>query len=301
MLGTARGPAAAQLSLNGGKSWLALGPRSLPLLPGTEIRSRSGTADLVLADGSRITALPFTSLTFHETFRGTGVSIAYGRLTFNLGERATTEVVTPTTRLEPAGQRVDGELFVTNAGLTGIKIGGGTLTVTDLTRARQVMVAGLAPVFVPARPRMPGLYFGADAPPTPAANARAVFMPDGRSIGYLHGHGALVIAPGFTRSLTRPFPPRLVRVATNALPEKDRVGDATPLFDVNGGYLGYLSGPVFYAQARTLPAGEMLALSGSASIETLAAASMAMGQGSTEGECVPPPEATPPQPPSCGS
>jgi len=53
--------------------------------------------------------------------------------------------------------------------------------------------------------------------------------------------------------LTRAFSPKLVRVAMNAIPERDRIVDATPLFDVNGGYVGYLSGPVFYAQAPTAP------------------------------------------------
>ena len=32
------------------------------------------------------------------------------------------------------------------------------------------------------------------------------------------------------------------------VPDTDRA-EATPLFDVNGGYVGYLAGPAFYAQA----------------------------------------------------
>ena len=257
ILGTARGPETARLSLNGGKSWLALGGRSLPVMPGTEIRSAGGHAQLALGDGSRISVMPFSSLRFAETTRGTEVSLAYGRLAFSLAGRTTVEIVTPTARLEPiAGETIVGEVFVTSTGLTGLQMSRGTLNVRPLSQPNRIMLASVEPVFLPAPPSMPGVYFSSDTPDTPPLNAKGVFTPDGRSIGYVGRDGTLVIAPGYTRNLTRAFSPKLVRLAVNAIPGKDRTEDTTPLFDVNGGYLGYLSGPVFYAQAPTAPAPE---------------------------------------------
>src|SRR6266550_2877464 len=87
--------------------------------------------------------------------------------------------------------------------------------------------------------------FGSDTETTPPAHAKAVFTPNGQSIGYVGRAGSLVIYPGYTNDLTRPFSPKLVRLAMNTIPGKDRTDDATPLFDVNGGYVGYLAGPVF--------------------------------------------------------
>jgi hypothetical protein len=48
------------------------------------------------------------------------------------------------------------------------------------------------------------------------------------------------VHPGFTADLTRPFPNKLVRMAMAAILEESR-SDTTPLFNVNGKYLGYLS------------------------------------------------------------
>jgi hypothetical protein len=256
ILGTARGPQTARLSLNGGKSWLALGGRSLPLLPGTEIRSAAGNAEVTLSEGSRILVMPFSALTFAETSRGIEISLAHGRIAFTFAPRTTVEILTPTVRLEPVvGQPMEGEVFVTGSGLTGVQMTRGTLNVRRLSQPRDVMLAGVEPVFLPARPSMAGIYFSADTPSTPP-DARGVFTPDGRSVGYVGRDGALVIEPGYTRDLTRAFSPKLVRLATNAIPDKHRAEDATPLFDVNGGYLGYLAGPVFYAQTPTGPTSE---------------------------------------------
>ena len=257
LLGTARGPEAARLSLNGGKSWLSLGGRSLPVLPGTEIRSAAGEAEITLNEGSRILVMPFTALTLAETGRGIEISLAHGRIAFAFPPRTTIEILTPTVRLEPiVGQPMDGELFVTGSGLTGLQMTRGTLNVRRLSQPRDVMLAGVEPVFLPTRPSMAGIYFSGDTPGTPPANARGAFTPDGRSIGYVGRDGALVIEPGYTRNLTRAFSPKLVRLATNAIPDTDRTEDTTPLFDVNGGYLGYLAGPVFYAQTPTGPTPE---------------------------------------------
>jgi hypothetical protein len=48
------------------------------------------------------------------------------------------------------------------------------------------------------------------------------------------------VHPGFTADLTRPFPNKLVWMAMAAILEESR-SDTTPLFNVNGKYLGYLS------------------------------------------------------------
>jgi len=257
ILGTVRGPETARLSLNGGKSWLSLGGRSLPMMPGTEIRSAGGNAQLALGDGSRISVMPFSSLKVSGTSHGTEVLLAYGRLAFSLAGRTSVEIVTPTARLEPVtGDAIAGEVFVAGTGLTGLQMSRGTLNVRALSQPNRIMLASVEPVFLPAPPPMPGVYFSSDTPDTPPLNAKGVFTPDGRSIGYGGRDGRLVIAPGYTRHLTRAFSPKLVRVAMNAIPERDRIVDATPLFDVNGGYVGYLSGPVFYAQAPTAPTPE---------------------------------------------
>ena len=65
--GTARGVRAVELTLDGGKSWLPLGATSMPVLDGTQIRSRNGGAVLDLADGSRLNVLPFSSVGFRQT------------------------------------------------------------------------------------------------------------------------------------------------------------------------------------------------------------------------------------------
>ena len=55
--GTVRGQQTAKLSLDGGKSWLALGGRSLPVLSGTEIRSGAGNAQLAIFK-TRVSSAP---------------------------------------------------------------------------------------------------------------------------------------------------------------------------------------------------------------------------------------------------
>jgi hypothetical protein len=110
------------------------------------------------------------------------------------------------------------------------------------------MLASLEPVFLPKRPAVSGPLFATEAPAgPPPAGARAVFNPRGESLGYLE-KSQLVVSPGYTADLTRPFPAKLVQFAMARIPESNRQ-DATPVFDVNGGYVGYLAGPAFYAQA----------------------------------------------------
>jgi len=248
-LGTARGIRGVELSLDGGQRWLPLGARSLPILDGVQVRATTGGALLELGDGSRVNVLPFTSLRFRETGTGTEISLVYGRLTFRLPRDTRVEVRTPTARLTPVRKdAMAGEVFLGEDGTIGVRMTQGTLQVDELAGARRSLLASVEPVFLPKRPAQSGALFTSEAPAAPPAGARGVFSPRGESIGYLMPRGGLVVHPGYTADLTQPFAPRLVQLAMGKVPERDRT-DAVPVFDVNGGYVGYLSGPVFYAQA----------------------------------------------------
>lgn len=249
-LGTAQGLRAGKLSLDGGKTWLPLAQRSLPVLEGTEVRTMGGSAVLDLSDGSRVGVAPLSAVRIQESKGTTHVSLLYGRLTFRLPADARVEILTPSARLEPVRQRtMVGEVFAGRAGLVGLKMTEGSLHVRPATGERQPILASLEPVFLPKRPATSGSFFSTDPVPPVPAGAKGVFAPSGESIGYLGLEGGLVIQPGFTNDLTRPFAPKLVQLAMATIPEKDRSEETVPLFDVNGGYVGYLSGPVFYAQA----------------------------------------------------
>jgi hypothetical protein len=238
----------AKLSIDDTKSWLPIGSRSFPLMQGTEVRSSSGGAVLELADGSRVNLLPFSAVRFTELGQVTEISVLYGRLTFRLSPQSRVQFVTPSARLEPASKgAMQGELFVNAAGQIGLKMKEGDLRVVRLD-SRQVLLASREPVFLPKRPAVRGALFTSDISPVPPLDAKAVFAPNGYSVGYVAPGQNLVIAPGFTADLTRPFPAKLVRLAMAKIPKPDVANDAMPLFDVNGQYVGYVSGPVFYAQ-----------------------------------------------------
>jgi hypothetical protein len=163
-----------------------------------------------------------------------------------------------------------GEVFV--GGATGLKLTRGNLRVRDGS-GRQLVVAGLKPVFVPKRPAVAGPLFTSDvAAGTIPDGAKAIFSARGESLGYLDPEGQFVVSPGYTSDLTRPFAPRIVQAALANVPPKDRA-DAELLFDVNGEYVGYVVGPVFYAQTE-LAAGA--AVSGASRIDR-GAASVAPG------------------------
>ena len=249
-LGTARGVRAAKLSIDGGKTWLAVTGRSLPVLNGAELRTAGGSAVLDLSDGSRVGVHPFSTVQFKETNGTTGLSLLRGRLTFHLPAETRVEILTPSARLEPVRQKaMVGEVFAGAAGLTGLKMTEGTVQVRSLADERRPILASLEPVFLPKPPAASGSFFSTDPLPPVPAGAKGVFAPTGESIGYLGPDGKLVIDPGFTNDLTRPFSPKLVQLAMAAIPEPDRTDETVPLFDVNGGYVGYLAGPAFYAQA----------------------------------------------------
>jgi len=260
--GTARGVRAVEISLDSGKTWLALGATSMPVLDGVQIRSRNGGAILDFTDGSRLNILPFSSVQLRETGKVSEVSLVYGRVTFQLPAQTRLELRTPTARLEPVRDQVmDGELFAGGDGTTGLRMSQGTLRVDELAGTKRTLTASLEPVFLPKRPTSPGPLFSADAPSeTPAAGAKAVFNPKGESLGFLQPNKQLVVRPGYTADLTRPFPRRTVQLAMAKMPDADRA-DAIPVFDVNGGYVGYLAGPAFYAQTVSTtpqaPGGQM--------------------------------------------
>jgi len=249
-MGNARGVRAAELSLDDGKNWLPLGSRSLPIVDGTQLRTSNGGAVVDLSDGSRLNVLPFSSLRFREAPGTTRVSLVHGRMSFRLPRETRVEIGSPAVRLEPVRAEVmQGEFFVAREGTIGLKMTAGSLQVHEMTGSQQVRLASLEPVFLPKRPATAAPLFISEAPAGPPAGARAVFDPRGESLGYLRPDAQLVVHPGYTADLTQPFSPKLVQLAMARIDEKNR-SDATPVFDVNGGYVGYLAGPIFYAQAQ---------------------------------------------------
>lgn len=254
-LGTARGFRAVEVSLDGAKSWLPLGQRPLPLLERVQVRSTTGAAVLLLGDGSRITLLPTSSLEVQESGRITEVHLRSGRVTFNLPRETRVEIRTASARLEPVRTgETAGEVFVGESKTVGLRMTQGTFHVHELAGERRTLLASLEPVFVPKRPAGAAV-FAATAPTSTAvpAGARGVYTPKGESLGYLSLESQLFMHPGFTRDLTRPFPPKLVQTAMAKIPDTDRQ-DGTPLFDVNGGYVGYLSNSGFYGSSRVAQA-----------------------------------------------
>jgi hypothetical protein len=189
------------------------------------------------------------------------VSVSHGRVAFQLPAHARVTIRTASARLEPTPDRAAaGELFVGSDATVGVKMSQGNVRVEELTGARRTMTASVEPVFVPKRPATSGALFAVDAPAeSPAAGAKAVFSPKGESLGYLQLDKQLVVRPGYTADLTQPFPPKTVQLAMAKIPSADS-GIAMPVFDVNGGYVGYLAGPTFHAQAigtQSPPAGQV--------------------------------------------
>ncbi|OLB93910.1 MAG: hypothetical protein AUH30_19005 [Candidatus Rokubacteria bacterium 13_1_40CM_68_15] len=250
-LGTARAVRGVKATLDNGTTWLDLKGNALPVFSGTEVRSAGGSAAIELKDGSRIEVLPFSAVQFEQVSGDPRVSLTYGRVSFNLHPHSKIQIVTPVARLDSAEPgSVAGEVFVTGSGVMGLKMAEGRLNVHPTTPGGQAMVASVDPVFIPKRPTGSGPLFSVDGPIAPPAGAKAVFAPSGESIGYIGPDGGLAIHPGFAADMTQPFSPKLVRLAMNAIQDGDQRDDATPLFDVNGGYVGFLSGPVFYAQTN---------------------------------------------------
>ena len=249
-LGTMRGFGAAKVSIDADKSWLRVGAHAFPVLEGADLRTTTGGAALDLADGSRVNVLPFSAVRFGARGQATQLSVSYGRLTFRFPELSRVEILTRSAKLEPVPQaRMAGEVVVSGAGAMGLKMSQGALRVARLDNPRLVLLASREPVFLPKRPAVTGPMFSSDMPLAVPSDAKAVFAPDGHSIGYLTPGGSnFTISPGFTSDLTRPFSSRLVQLAMAKIPDPDVKNDAMPLFDVNGQYGGYVSGPEFYPQ-----------------------------------------------------
>jgi hypothetical protein len=253
-LGTVRGARTVEYTLNSDHTWLPLRGQSYPVMPGMQLRSKATHAAIDLIDGSRINLLPFSMAQVQESSDAIQISLLYGRLSFKLPAATRIEILTPSARLEPQRQEtMVGELFVNKGGTTGLKMTAGILKVEELADAHEVRLASLDPVFVPTRPTSHGPLFSSDPPSTSTAGAKGVFTPKGESIGYLQMDGQLIVQPGFTADLTRPFPTKMVRLAMATIPEAAD-SDATPLFDVNGKYLGYLNGSDFHPQEQVAQA-----------------------------------------------
>jgi hypothetical protein len=248
--GVVRGTRGVEVTLNGGKTWIALGGRSLPLVQDIVIRSTIGNALIELADGSRLTVQPSDTVQLRDADGRIEVVLVRGRTTFQLPPDTRVELLTPQARLKPASQEASaGEVFVNADNIVGVKMTTGTIQVQELMNPNHVMLASLDPVFVPKPPASQGLLFVSDAADVPSHGAKGVFTPQGESMGYLQPDGRLIVQPGFTSDLTRPFPNKLIRLAMATVPEESRP-DTTPLFDVNGKYLGYMNGSDFYPQTQ---------------------------------------------------
>ncbi|HEX7126754.1 MAG TPA: hypothetical protein VF406_13435 [Thermodesulfobacteriota bacterium] len=252
-LGTARGVRAAEISIDSGARWLALTGRSLPVLDGARIRSTSGAAMLELADGSRVNVLPYSAVRVREAADGLEIALEYGRLTFRLPEATRVVITTEAAALEPVrGEPMAGEVFAAEE-TTGLKMSRGRLAVRPTAAAEPVRLASLEPVFLPKPPAASGAVFTTDLDEAAApAGSRSVFAASGENLGYVRPDGQFVVHPGYANDLTGPFAPRTVALAMASVPEVHRA-TAEPLFDVNGAFVGYTSGPVFYAQATGTP------------------------------------------------
>ena len=246
-LGTARGN--LSVSFDDGKTWMPPGPTSFPIMDGSQIRTRSGSAALELSNGSRVTVLPFGRVQVRNAGTAPEVTLVHGRVTFRLAERSPITLATAVARLEPSeGAVAAGEVFVDPDGTTGVKLSQGSLAVRELVEPYRVLVAGSEPVFLPKRPDVEGPLFGADVSQTPPAGATAAFGPTGESLGYVGPDGRLVVKPGYTADLLRPFPAKLTRSALTTIPESQRA-EATPIFGVNGRFLGHQVGSGFSSRS----------------------------------------------------
>jgi hypothetical protein len=253
-LGTARGSRVVEVSLGEGKAWLSLAGRSYPVMPETQIRSRTGSALIELVDGSRVNILPFSAVRFQDGEGTMEIALQYGRLTFQLPAGTRVEISTPSARLAPVRHAaMAGELFVKGEGEVGLKMTRGSMQVYRFADPTQVMLASTDPVFLPQRPVGQGFLFTSDTVIAPPSGAKGAFTPKGESIGYLQPDGQFIVQPGFTADLTQPFAGKLVRLAMATIPDASE-SDAMPLFDVNGKYLGYLRESAFYSETQVAQA-----------------------------------------------
>lgn len=250
MLGIATGGRGVEMSLDGGRVWLSLEKQALPILGSAEIRSSGGTVALDLRDGARVELLPFSSARVAETDGVIEMTLVQGRAQFRLPAAAKIRLRTSVAHLEGDG-KASGEVVVTREGVTGVRASDGRVRVTEVGGGRRVLLAASTPVFVPRTPEGAERVFdgGRDRP---ATGRQAVFTPRGESLGYIEADGHLTVHASYVNDLTGPYPQKLVRAVVARIPEDARQ-NAVPLFNVNGGYVGYLVGATFYPAADAVP------------------------------------------------
>lgn len=240
-LGTARGARGAEMSLDGSR-WLSLERRALPAMPGSLLRTSTGTIQIDLADGSRITVAPFSSGRVEPS--GT-VALAYGRADLRFVPKSQAAVTAGSAALSPGDAGAAADLLVERGGATAVRVRAGSVQVRSADGSTRVARAGEAPVVL-GEPRTQAALF--DRPAIDRGSRRTAFGAKGESLGYLTPDGTLVAQAGFARDLRGPFDSRTVAQAVARIPEDAR-RDALPVFDVDGGYLGYIEGHAFYAFA----------------------------------------------------
>lgn len=250
-LGMARGVRSAELSLDGGTSWLSLKGRSLPLMLGARIRSTTGAVAIELAGGDRLDLMPFSAASFEAPGE---VALEYGRVAFRLTPGSRLVLPASGARLEPAGgEPAAGEAVAVRSGAAGARVTLGSLAFSEPGAAPRLVRAGGGPVYVPRGLPASDVLFDAGVAASPRTAVRAVFTPQGENVGYLAGGSRLVVQPGFAADLRAPFPTRTVQQASSKVPPESRAG-ALVLLDANGGYVGYIAGATFFAPSAAAAA-----------------------------------------------
>lgn len=248
-LGTARGIRSAELSLDGGTSWLSLKGRSLPLVAGSRVRSTTGAVSIELADGARLTLQPFSAATLKDS---ADVVLEYGRAGFRLAPASPLGLATAVARLETSGGAPAAGEVVAARGATGVRVTQGSLLLREANGTPRIVRAGGGPAMVPGTSPADAAFPVADAAAPAPAGARVVFTPEGENVGYVEDGRRLVVRPGFAADLSARFPARTVEQASARVPPASR-GEALLLLDANGGYAGYVADAVFYSASTAMP------------------------------------------------
>jgi len=245
-LGTARGLGAAELSYDGGRTWISLAESSYPVLPGSRITTRAGSATVDLVDGGQLEILPLSTVLISTAGAFIQAELSCGRLAFGLPRPPRLVILTPQARIEPlSAPPLTGEVFsgvreLGISGVTGVKMSQGVVRVVELVGQRRSLEAGADPVFVPGRPNISAPLFLSDVRSAPPGGVRAVFDERGRNLGAQTADGHVVIQPGFAPDLAGPISPRAVDAGRARVPEADRTPGVTLLFDAHEDPVGYL-------------------------------------------------------------
>ena len=245
-LGTARGFGSAELSYDGGRTWISLAESSFPVLPGARISTRTGSGSVDLIDGSRLEVLPLTTVLFTSVGVVIQAELSCGRVAFGLPRPPRLHILTPQARIEAlSAPPLTGEVFagireLGIAGVTGVKMNQGVMRVVELGGQRRTLEAGADPVFVASRPSTSAPLFLADVRSEPPGRVRSVFDQRGHNLGFQTADGQVVVRPGFAPDLAGPISPRAVEAGRARVPEAERTPGLTLLFDANEDPVGYL-------------------------------------------------------------